>query len=83
MNVVNRQKLCESIQGLLKVEIEIEIKFRVDFDLKLFVLPIEPEMTSPSSALITTELTACSCPVNVALGVGISPEMLKTKLFYP
>ena len=39
-----------------------------------FNLLIEPETTNPSSALITTDVTACSCPVNVARGVGTSPS---------
>lgn len=34
----------------------------------------EADTTNPNSALITTELTACSCPVRVALGVGTSPS---------
>lgn len=37
-------------------------------------LLIDPETTRPNSALITTEVTACSCPVRVALGVGTSPS---------
>lgn len=43
------------------------------FDI-VFDLPVDPDTTSPSSALITTAVTACSCPVNVARGVGTSPS---------
>lgn len=42
--------------------------------LKFKDLLIEPDTTNPSSALITTAVTACSWPVKVALGVGTSPS---------
>lgn len=41
---------------------------------KHWILLIDPETTNPNSALITTEVTACSCPVSVARGVGTSPS---------
>lgn len=41
---------------------------------KLRKLPVEPEMTSPSSAEMTTQLTGWSWPVRTARGVGESPS---------
>lgn len=45
----------------------------LEINLRKYLL-VEPETTNPNSALITTAVTACSCPVSVARGVGTSPS---------
>lgn len=73
MSVANRRMLCELIRGRLKSQSGHLVRV-----LNIFVtircLLIDPEITKPSSALMTTAVTACSCPVRVALGVGTSPS---------
>lgn len=75
-NGADRQMLYESIQD--RLELKIRLKFTL-WNLKKNMMVsecilVDPDITSPNSALMTTAVTACSCPVSVARGVGTSPS---------
>lgn len=73
VNAINRRMLCESILVHLKQNKWFIFQRRNICFFFRFIL-VDPDTTSPNSALMTTAVTACSCPVSVARGVGTSPS---------